>query len=186
MVLHSSFFFIMKFNIKPTSSLIDQFTIFKYKDKIPLGCYVDDLTNEDLSNKLSSANFTYIKDTPNKLYELYLTTEIGIGYPNHVSKQKLIELLATKKIDEKTIISLDFIYNTIFAYIDLKQINGSIFLTNETYLIVEKSTRKVMDINIGEYIPFNILLGRGDLDGISFPIGKLISTTKLRRIDLHQ
>lgn len=129
-----------------------------------LGKLTDSININSFIEKLCKVNYERIKYLPLVDISIYKTTDLGLGYINYISIRNLKEMMFLNKIEENIAIDLKYQHGNIFGYIDTKNIDINVLLTDELYLIVKEKTKEICYIKIGKPCNPNRLYYEKDLD----------------------
>lgn len=120
------------------------------KDYGGLSGFVDVWTVDGLLEKLAAARYERLKYLPISKLTIYRTCDIGLGYMDYVSIRQFQEWIALGKVDKDIPVHLEYKHGNIFAIVDLLQLDPTVMLTDETYLLVNEETKAIHYIKIGK------------------------------------
>lgn len=132
-----------------------------------IGCYVGIGSTEELLQRLCRARYEALKRLPLSGLTIYRTSDIAPGYINYLSLQAFNELIALRKVQKDTPITLRFQHGNVFAYVSSKDIDRKVLLTDETYLFAKETTRQIWLVKNGKPTNPNRLYGRYEYDEIT-------------------
>lgn len=151
-----------------------------------LGCFVSTRSIEDLYEKLTKANYEFIKYLPISGLSIYKTFDLGYGYCDYFSLTRFKELMERRNINKNLEINLSYEHGNIFTTIYSSKIDVDLLLTDEVYILVKEETKEIWNIKIGKPTNPNRLYFRNDLDNISGTIERVATIQGINCVKIEE
>ncbi len=155
-------------------------------DPYKVGKLIDTYTLPSLIDKISKAYFEDVKYLPKSDLHLIRTNDLGFGYSSYISPARLQEFIELNKVSKDIPIEFKYEHGNVFTYIDLDDIDPSLLLTDDIYIVVKKATKQIYYAVIGRPTSPNILFHRDDLSGFKATLSSAITVEHFNRIDIFE
>lgn len=175
-----------KENLEKDSQFIAVFSRMLTYDPYMVGRLVDTHTLSTVIERMCKANFEEIKHLPKKDLHIIRTSDLGFGYSSYISPARLHELIELGKVPKDIPIEFKYEHGNVFTYIDSKDIDMSLLLTDDIYLVVHKPTNQIWFSVIGRPTNPNFLYYKSDLSGFKTTLDKAKTVQNFNRINIYE
>lgn len=173
-----------KEELEKDSHFIAIFSRMLTNDPYKVGRLVDTHTLSTVIEKICKANFEEVKYLPKKDLQIIRTTDLGFGYSSYISPSRLHELIELGKVPKDIPIEFRYQHGNVFTYINSKDIDMSLLLTDDIYFVYHKPTNRIWISVIGKPTNPNFLYYKSDLSGFKTTLDKARTVQNFNRIDI--
>lgn len=155
-------------------------------DHYKVGRLVDTYTLPTLIERITKAHFEEVKYLPKSDLHVIRTNDLGFGYCSYISPAKLHEFFELGKVSKDIPIEFKYEHGNVFTYIDSKDIDMNLLLTDDIYFVIKKATNQIWMAVIGRPTSPNILYYKSDLSGFKTTLDKAKTVQNFNRLNIYE